>query len=840
MPSCARPVHLFAAVLAAFAFAPCKPIAAQCLPEWLPGEPKPVPGGIVNASTTWDPDGAGPAPSVLVVGGLLTAGTSSQVAVATYDGTTWSPLGALAGTVRALAVHNGQLHASVTSVTPFGSFASVQVWDGSTWQAIGNLGSGFVNAMTTFNGQLVVAGSFFSITGTVANNIASWNGTSWSAFGTGVQGTVRALAVFNSVLHVGGSIFNAGGLTVGNLAIWNGSTWVATPSFNNTVEALAVRSGITLGTATLFVGGAFTSFTVGTQVVAASHVASFTALTNSWAAVGSGLPGARCTSLLARSTGTTSFVLLAGIEDAASQQRVWQFSSGAWSALGSLGDGSTNIWPATIAFFGGSNTVGLNSSSTAVRAFDGSQWQGVVGQGVPNIVFAVEPVGNEVVIGGSFTTIHGVAVNGVARGSSGSWTPLGTGVTGGQGVFALTTAANGDIIAAGDFTTAGGFSANRIARWNGTAWAPLGTGLNGPALALLALPNGDIVAAGDFTTAGGVSASRIARWNGITWAPLGLGFPARVNALARLDNGDIVAGGNFLTTGALAVNRIAQWNGSTWLALGGGCNNIVFALATAPTGELYVGGRFTAAGGLNARLASWKNGVWTPINLLGLNAVDIAALAVHPNGTLLIGGATFSFSLGPFGGFSTNLLMVRNGTQSSLDVKGSLVYDIAASSDIVIGGIFDSAGGVIAGNVARFHAPCPATSTPYGVGCSGLTGPLTLQALEAPWLGGSYRLRAANYGPTGFGLQILGLPQVSLPLSVVFAEALPGCRISTIATFLDVVLPVGGAVTFGGSVPLDSSLIGFEFQAQAWQFETGASGLAVSSSNGVQLVIGTF
>ena len=50
---------------------------AQCPEQWLPGHGIPGLNGIVYAATTWDPDGAGPKPAVLVVGGNFTiAGTT--------------------------------------------------------------------------------------------------------------------------------------------------------------------------------------------------------------------------------------------------------------------------------------------------------------------------------------------------------------------------------------------------------------------------------------------------------------------------------------------------------------------------------------------------------------------------------------------------------------------------------------------------------------------------------------------------------------------------------------------------------------------------------------------
>ncbi len=812
--------------------------AAQCVPQWLPGDPRPVPDGYTTSSAIWDPDGAGPLTARLLVGGGMKVANNNQEDVLAYDGSTWAPLGSANGYVTALIVWNGQPYAAFTESPSF--WSTIRTWDGTAWQPIG-LASGPVYSFAIFNGQLVAGGSFTTVAGVAASNIASWNGTSWNPLGVGIgNGSVRAMAVFNNTLRVGGQFTIAGGQAAGNLAIWTGTAWTIGPIFNGDVHAIAVRSTTTIATTLLFVGGAFTSYSIGGLATAAQHIARFEGQNNTWSAVGTGVPGTRCTALFARNLGLSSYEVIAGVEDANSAQHAFRLNAGVWTPMGTLPNEAYNVHPATITFFGGRHTIGISTSTHAVRSWDGTQWLDVNGQGILGTVYAVEPSGNDIVIGGAFATIGGVAMNGIARGSANAWTPLGTGMTGGLGVFALATAQNGDVVAGGDFTTAGGLPANRIARWNGVAWAPLGTGLDATVTALLALPGGDILAAGDFTSAGGVPASRIARWNGSTWTALGLGLSARVNALAQLQNGDIVAGGDFLQAGVVPVNRIARWNGSTWFALGSGCNDSVYALATAPNGVLYAGGRFTAAGAAASRLVSWSNGTWSPVTAIGINT-DVLALAVHANGHLFVGGGVFSFSFGPFGSWYSNLVRISpSGTLWSMGVAGVTVRGIALpSGDVAIGGQFTSMGAVVSVNVARYHTPCAATATSYGAGCSGLAAPLSLASLEAPWIGGSYRLRASTFGPTGFAVQALGLAQLSLPLPPLLPGALPGCLGLVTPDSLTVAFPTLGVLTFGSAVPLTAALIGFQLNAQVVQFEPLGGSFAISSSNGLHMTVGS-
>jgi len=64
----------------------CARLPAQCTTEWATYGGVPGVDNLVNASTTWDPDGAGPAPPVLVLGGLFyTAGNAVTRSIAMYD-----------------------------------------------------------------------------------------------------------------------------------------------------------------------------------------------------------------------------------------------------------------------------------------------------------------------------------------------------------------------------------------------------------------------------------------------------------------------------------------------------------------------------------------------------------------------------------------------------------------------------------------------------------------------------------------------------------------------------------------------------------------------------------
>ncbi|MEK9138399.1 MAG: hypothetical protein AAB393_14840, partial [Bacteroidota bacterium] len=92
-----------------------------------------------------------------------------------------------------------------------------------------------------------------------------------------------------------------------------------------------------------------------------------------------------------------------------------------------------------------------------------------------------------------------------------------------------------DIYVGGSFTTVEKIVANRIAKWNGTSWSALGDGLNNTVYTL-AVSGSDIYVGGSFTTAGGTTANRIAKWNGTSWSALGSGTSDDVHAIAISGN----------------------------------------------------------------------------------------------------------------------------------------------------------------------------------------------------------------------------------------------------------------------------------------------------------------
>ncbi len=143
-------------------------------------------------------------------------------------------------------------------------------WDGEEWHPIGDGiddDDAFtpVRAMTVYDGDLIAAGTFSTVAGgEPANNIARWNGQTWAPLGAGITGDeveVRSLTVHNGYLFAGGRFSEAGGAPANNIARWNGSEWAPVGSGVAASPDLSSRGVYTMTSygPDLFVGGRFDS-----------------------------------------------------------------------------------------------------------------------------------------------------------------------------------------------------------------------------------------------------------------------------------------------------------------------------------------------------------------------------------------------------------------------------------------------------------------------------------------------------------------------------------------------------------------------------------------------------
>lgn len=336
--------------------------------------------------------------------------------------------------------------------------------------------------------------------------------------------------------------------------------------------------------------------------------------------------------------------------------------------------------------------------------------------GPADVVRALTFYNGDLIAGGVFTQVApGAAASGVARWDGQSWHPMGGGVSGGTGIFAMARFGP-DLVVGGNFAAVGGTPANYVARWNGS-WQPLGPGnIAGPAgggVFAMCVDGNRLVLGGAFAEIAGVPFRSLAAWDGQAWTPIGAGVNGVVRALA-VYNGELYVGGEFAVVGAASITNLARWNGSGWSAVSGGvAGGGVFALSVAG-GSLYAAGEFSSAGGQAASRVARFDGSWHPMS----SGVDMPARAlVEHQGRVLVGG-WFQTA----GGTPAGAVAAWDGHAWSplAPGTGGAIWALASQGrDLFLGGNF-SAGPAFPGRFwLRWACPCYAN-------CDGSTLPPVL------------------------------------------------------------------------------------------------------------------
>lgn len=791
------------------------PAVAQCSVGWTAGEGVPGVNRSVRAMQRWDPDGAGPATPVVVVGGdmlladrtpvnhiaafdpatglwqSLGVGTNGPVTcllelpnghllvggvftmaggvaanyLAEWDGTAWSPFagGVDSGVFALCNAPNGD----VVAAGHFGTAGGVPAlriarWDGAVWHPLGSGLPHFVLAVAAMaNGDVIAGGTFV---GGNLQRIARWDGTAWSPLGAGPDGIVRTLQVrANGDLLVGGALY-FGGTTTYGLATWNGTVWTPMPGCPQPIHAVAETPG-----GDLFVGGSFPGIAVGQFRPSLAHWNGAV-----WDSMGSGADG-QVDAVVALPNGEVLAGGQFGVVDGVPASRIARWNGANWSHLGA---GQLSLPLRTAVFLANGELVvaGQGLLPAVQRTGQVARWnaQGLSLLGSAPLGFLTCMQGTtagELVVAGTFSSIQGVAANNIARWDGAAWHAMGAGLP--EVPMALAELPNGDLVAAGMFSGYG------VVRWDGTAWSSLGTPPFTHAVDLLVTGAGHVVCATDYW---------VHRWDGATWTMLPPPGP-RIRQLAELRNGDlVVVGDHWQQPGA----HVLRFDGSNWQPLATGMDASARCAHVLPNGDLLVGGDFTTIQGTPARcVARWDGSVWSPV----ANGLD-----------------------GP----PTAFVPTPNG-------------------DVLVLGDFAAAGGQVSAFTTRLVPSCQATRTVYGPGCPGPNGDHPL-AVDLPWLGGVFGATVSNVPATSFVLAFQSFVPVTLPLPLVLPQASPGCTLHVAPEFHALLLAQQGRARLSFMLPNSSSLVGVDFHHQMLVVDVaGGGGIAsVSATDALRLRVGQF
>jgi len=506
------------------------------------------------------------------------------------------------------------------------------------------------------NGKIVIGGGFttvgFSSSGpTTRNDIARVNadGTVDTSFNPGANGRIIAIAIqADGKIVVGGAFDALGGggfgVTARRYIGRLNADGTVDPSFNPGANGL-IRQMVIQSDGRILVGGAFTT-------------------------VGGG------------GTGTTARNFIARLNADGSLDTAFNpGANGEVYAIAVQPDGQILVGGAFTALGGGTGTttrsfIGrLNADGSLDTSFD---------PGANHEVYSLAIQSDaRILVGGNFTTLGGGGSGTATRNSIGRLNANGTLDTGFNpgavfepsspitNVRALAYQPDGKILVGGTFTALGGGTGTTVRRFlgrleatgtvdssfdPGAIWDPEPNGTSVQAFVIQ--PDGQILVAGQFTRMGGGTGTTargyLGRLNadGTVGPDYNPGADGRVFAVAVQPDGKTLVGGQFSRMGGGATvyrNHVARLNedGSVDSSFDAGANDQVNAIAVQPDGKILIAGKFASFGGGSSGTSTTRSyigrlnadgSVDTTFTAFAGGSGYVNALALQADGKILVGG----------------------------------------------------------------------------------------------------------------------------------------------------------------------------------------------------------
>jgi uncharacterized delta-60 repeat protein len=460
-------------------------------------------------------------------------------------------------------------------------------------------------------------------------------------------------------------------------------------------------------------------------------------------------------------------------------------------------------------------------------------------------------------LGGEFTRFNATSRNHLVRlnadGSLDTSFDIGAGTSTatstGPYVYDVDIQPDGKVLIVGGFTVYNGVFRRRVARLNSDGSLDLsfdmGFGANGQVAAVTLQPDGKILISGYFSAISGITRNRLARLNAdgsvdTGYDPgSGTGF-AGTFAQTLQPDGKLLIAGNFSSFNGTPRDGVARLNADASVDMsfdpGVGISDEsldgVRAIALQPDGRILIGGRFTSYGGVPrggvARIHA--NGSLDTSFDPGLGAAnEVRALALQPDGRVLIGGSFLSFDGVPRG------RIARLNSDGSLDASfdpgvgaNGVVESMALTANgmAVVAGSFTKYGDSVRHRIVRVRTVAPGVTTNYctaGTSAIGCTPTMSASGIASAAATSGYVVTTSNIegqrqtntiygllGPTTpatpFGAGLLCVKAPTQRIGVVQASGTPGLCDGTVS--IDVLAwaqanPGGQGVPFAAGTTLD-------------------------------------
>ncbi|MEK7315405.1 MAG: T9SS type A sorting domain-containing protein, partial [Candidatus Eisenbacteria bacterium] len=571
----------------------------------------------------------------LLAGGTFSPSVSGVQGLARWNGSLWVPFaGDVAGPVGCMLAVGDTLYVAGRFDSAGGVPASnVALWDGDSWSPLGP-GLGVpsqqwgVQSMVSLNGKLYAAGYFEYASGATPTTFAAWDGASWASMefvgggvsGLALDGNAIAMVSYGGVVRWDGEtaprslpglfgypaalLADAGGLlaiggmlagtsdlsTISGLTIarWTGQSWQAVEPWNPLMNGLATYWGtpanvecLAVYEGELIAGGGIDLAGDGAGWRLVGGLSRWNR--TSWSSMTPGLPSGARRFMALHVEGDT---LYAGGEfseyngtgpSGYTRRPVWRWDSNHWSPLDTL-----SVAASWVTRYDGHITIGTaggwsdQRTLAGVYALRGGTWEvlGLAGGSYAYLGIECSTLHQgKLVIGGPFTSIDGVAADGIAAWNGHDWESIGD-----MGlspfrvptVYALASNA-GRLYAAGQFWLNG--VQVPVVVWDGVAWRAV-SGLSGWPEGL-AVIRGRVFVGGRLHIQSYPGLVSVAMLDGDKWEPLGSGVNGSAREFVEYD-GALHVAGNFSFAGGKSAFSIAKWQGflppktprSPWLSGG--------------------------------------------------------------------------------------------------------------------------------------------------------------------------------------------------------------------------------------------------------------------------------
>lgn len=318
--------------------------------------------------------------------------------------------------------------------------------------------------------------------------------------------------------------------------------------------------------------------------------------------------------------------------------------------------------------------------------------------------------GPRLYVGGTFDRADGVPAANIASYGPDGWSAVAEGLSGASGTSVLALHVSDfegspRLYAGGQFSSSGTTTLANVARWNGASWSPVGTGIPGGNISINSIATHTIdtvrtlVAGGYLTFSAGGNYDLIYRYNGTAWISLGQVTSGPIRTV-RSFGSHVYAGGSFYIIGGVYISTLARWDGAWSPVPHTGTLSEVERLRVVNDGTgpaLYMLPGNEIAGLSGAGPARFDGTTWSFLPTTGLHSTSMRDVAWLDDGSgpMLYGCGSNLFSVPPNSGRVGRLNngvweLVGNATQPLFNNSASVLkaHDDGAGHVLFAGGNF--------------------------------------------------------------------------------------------------------------------------------------------------------